>query len=75
MKFFRFDHLCADCHDPVWYDYEAGELVTHHCPSAASLTGCWKCSEPYPISREACPFCGAVNGNVDLERAQREAEK
>lgn len=35
-------------------------------------TLCWQCSKTYPIEAEKCPYCGAANGNVDLEKAQAE---
>lgn len=35
-------------------------------------TLCWKCSKTYAIEDEKCPYCGAANGNANLEKAQAE---
>jgi hypothetical protein len=35
-------------------------------------TLCWACSHEYAIGLDACPRCGATNGNADFERAMEE---
>jgi rRNA maturation protein Nop10 len=32
-------------------------------------TLCWYCCHAYAIELDACPMCGATNGNVDPQRA------
>ncbi len=35
-------------------------------------TMCWRCNEEYPIAFHYCPDCQAINGNANLEGAQRQ---
>lgn len=35
-------------------------------------TMCWNCNHSYDITVTVCPKCGAANGNISLEVAQRE---
>lgn len=34
-----------------------------------TTTKCWKCSGGYDITAPACPHCGAVNANIDPDKA------
>ena len=34
-----------------------------------TTTKCWKCGEGYDITAPTCPHCGAVNANVDPDKA------
>jgi hypothetical protein len=35
-------------------------------------TLCWKCNHLHAIGLPVCPKCGAVNANVDFDRAYAE---
>ena len=40
-----------------------------------SETVCWKCSTPYQIAADTCPYCGSINGNVDPVGALKQTGK
>ena len=35
-------------------------------------TLCWKCSKSMGFFQNPCPYCGATNGNVDIDKAMEE---
>lgn len=37
-------------------------------------TICWACNKVYPAGDGACPACGKINANVDLDGAVRQME-